>query len=354
MSHYHINQPSVPLRDSGFIEFAVNSETALAILRDSIDKASLSEDVPLGLYYSDQEKLLRLISKLHKRLPEVEAQNVRCRITYDNERRVDPAQAEMLENAWFPVARLFGAVGGRSVADYILHQLFTTYLQPIVQPSGSIIGYEFLMRPLPELPPFRPAELFAAASNVGQHSFLDRAARHSAIQMASSHLQNGTKRFINFLPSSLHSEECLRSTFAMISDTETDPGDYVFEVNETEKLDDPAFAKIFDLYREQGVRLAMDDVGSGYATLGAVSLLQPDYVKMDRKWVSGCDRDTKKQRYIDDLLERVSRFNGVVLAEGVEREEEWTYLRKAGVPLLQGYLFGVAAPVPASSKERVR
>ncbi|WP_052475985.1 EAL domain-containing protein [Cohnella kolymensis] len=98
----------------------------------------------------------------------------------------------------------------------------------------------------------------------------------------------------------------------------------------------------------------MDDVGSGYATLDAVSLLQPDYVKMDRQWVDNCDSDANRQRYIDDLLERVSRFNGVVLAEGVQREEEWTYLRKAGVPLFQGYLFGRAAPVPAASGVRVR
>ncbi|WP_052475984.1 EAL domain-containing protein [Cohnella kolymensis] len=243
MSHYHINKPSVPLRDSGFIEFKVDSDTARTLVRKGINDASLSEDVPLGLYYSDQEKLLRLISKLQKRLSEREARNVHCRIIYNNEQRVDPEYMEALEQAWFPVGNLFGSLGGRSVADYILHGLYTTHLQPIVQPNSAIVGYEFLMRPLPELLPFRPAELFETARTIGQHSFLDRAARHSAIRMASSHLQNGTKRFINFLPSSLHSEECLKSTFAMISDTETDPGDYVFEVNETEKLDDPAFKK---------------------------------------------------------------------------------------------------------------
>lgn len=350
MSRYHKTLSSAPLKDAGFVEFASDDPVAQKVLTNAITEFAQSENLPLALRYDNQQQLLRLMGKLQRQVQELDAQSIQCRISYTDEIANDSNASEEQDNeGWFPLTELFGEVSGHSVSDYILHRLFTNHLQPVVQPSGNIVGYEFLLRPLPEQMPFRPAELFETARRIGQHSFLDRAARHSAIKMGASHLQPGMKRFINFLPSSLHQPDtCLKGTFEMMKETETDPGDYVFEVMETEPLDNPRLSKVFDVYRQEGVRLALDDVGTGFATMDVVDRLQPDYVKMDRRWVSQCDSDTKKQRYIHDLLEHVSRFHGVVLAEGVERQEEWDFLRKAGVPLFQGYLFGRAQPVPAA------
>lgn len=364
MSIYHNRQPSVPLMESGSIEFAADTSGARLLLRDAIRNVAGSaapDELPLEMAYDNHRLLLELLSALQSKLSRADSERIVCRIVYDSE----PAGAEAIPAAdpaaspegwngqaaagWFRLSELFGEVGGRSVADYILHHLFTTYLQPIVLPGGKTMGYEFLLRPLPELMPFRPAVLFEEARKIGMHSFLDRAARHSAIRMSASHLQDGVKRFINFLPSSLHCPtSCIRETFAMMRETGTSPEDYVFEVMETEPLDTPELQRVFDIYRQEGVLLALDDVGSGagYTDLSVVDRLQPDYVKMDRRWVNGCDRDPAKQRYIEALLDRAARFNGIVLAEGVERKEEWEYLRRAGVPLFQGFLFGRAAPVP--------
>jgi EAL domain-containing protein (putative c-di-GMP-specific phosphodiesterase class I) len=330
--------PIALLRDSGLAEFAADDLGSRMILRDAIYDIAQSEDLPLELQYDDERQLLRLLSSLHKRIGAEDTKRIQYRITYSDHNKA----AE-----WLPLSELLGEVGGRCVAEYILHRTFTTYLQPVVQPSGQVMGYEFLLRPLPEQAPFRPKELFETAKRVGHHSFLDQAARHSAIRMGACHLKNGVKRFINFLPSSLHHPAtCLQGTFDMIKDCGTDPEDYVFEVMESEALDDPALRDVFDTYRREGIHLALDDVGKGFTTLDAVDELQPDYVKMDRRWVSHCHTDSGKQRYIDKLLDRVSRFHGVLIAEGVERLEEWDYLRKAGIPLFQGYLFGKASPVP--------
>jgi EAL domain-containing protein (putative c-di-GMP-specific phosphodiesterase class I) len=356
MSCYYNCTSSAPLRDSGFVEFAAENQGARALLHEVIYNTVESEDLPLCKGYDNQQQLLQLMSKLQKQLSPSDAQAVLCRISYEDKLERSAENGDDEENqGWIPLSELFGEVNGRSVSDYILHRAFTTHLQPVVQPSGNIIGYEFLLRPLPEQMPFRPAELFEKARKIGQHSFLDRAARLSAIRLSAAHLQNGVKRFINFLPSSLQCPNtCLKGTFEMMKETGTDPGDYVFEVMESEPLDDPALLKVFDVYRQQGVLLALDDVGTGFATLDTVERLQPDYVKMDRRWVSGCDDDSGKQRYIGKLLDRVSRFHGVVLAEGVERLEEWDYLKRAGVSLFQGYLFGAASPVPATIPALVR
>lgn len=328
----------LPIRDNGYVTFAADNAGARALLREAIHEVSSSEDMPLSFRYEDERQLLRLLSALQRRLPAEETKRIQFQI----------AENPNSETGWMPLPSIFGVVGGRGVAETILHRLFTTHMQPIVQSGGSIEGYEFLLRPLPEMTPFRPANLFEAARKIGQHAFLDRAARRSAIRLGASHLPTGTKRFINFLPSSLHQPDtCLQGTFDLIRETETRAQDCVFEVMETERLDDPSLGRVFDVARSQGVRLALDDVGSGFATLDIVDRLKPDYVKMDRRWVSGCDADKAKQRYIDGLLNRVSKFRGIVLAEGVEREEEWSYLRRVGIPLFQGFLFGRASPVPA-------
>ncbi|WP_239618437.1 EAL domain-containing protein [Cohnella mopanensis] len=347
---YHSAVGSAPLRDYGLVEFASDDPVTLKTLNEAIIECATSpnEDNALALRYDNQQMLLKLMSKLQRTIEKRNAHNVQCRISYDTDQlENEDASIESHNDGWISLSELFGEVGGRSVSDYILYRLFTTYLQPIVLPSGKAVGYEFLLRPLPEQSPFRPAELFEEARRIGQHSYLDRAARHSAIQMGASHLPSGMKRFVNFLPSSLHQPKtCLKSTFETIRQSGTDPRDYVFEVMETEPLDDPRLQNVFEVYRQEGVHLALDDVGSGFATLDIVDELRPDYVKMDRRWVSSCEGDPQKQRYIDRLLERVSRFHGVVLAEGVERQEEWDYLKNAGVPLFQGYLFGRATPIP--------
>ncbi len=328
----------LPLKDNGYVEFAADNAGARALLRDAIHEVSPSENMPLSLRYDEEGQLLRLISTLQRRLPPEETKRIRFQFADDPDSKPE----------WKPLPELFGEVGGRSVAETILHRLFTTYMQPIVQSGGRIEGYEFLLRPLPELAPFQPANLFETARRIGHHAFLDRAARRSAIRLGASHLPPGTKRFINFLPSSLHQpDQCLQGTFDCIRESGTNTEDYVFEVMETERLDDPALGRVFDVARSQGARLALDDVGSGFATLHTVDRLKPDYVKMDRRWVSDCHADEAKKRYIDDLLNRVSRFGGTVLAEGVEKDEEWSYLRQIGIPLFQGFLFGRASPVPA-------
>jgi EAL domain-containing protein (putative c-di-GMP-specific phosphodiesterase class I) len=345
------NKYAAPIRDAGKIEFQTGDLDTYPRLHDTIRHFANNSGQYGSLdgtmfVYSDYRQLLQLLDRLQKGLLREETETIRCRLNYGG----GDSSRNLSENAtdWFPLASLFETVGGRGVSEYILHRNFTTYLQPIVQPSGQVVGYECLLRPLPEQPPFRPAELFEKARRIGQHSFLDREARQSAIRMSSAHLPQGTKRFVNFLPSSLYcTDTCLQGTFEAILETGTDPEDLVFEVAETERLDHPDMVKIFDTYRQQGIRLAVDDVGSGYATIDMMEKLKPDYVKLDRNWVSRCDEDREKQRHIADVLDRASRFSGVVLAEGVEREEEWNYLRNAGVPLLQGFLFGRAQPIPA-------
>ncbi|MCI3923111.1 EAL domain-containing protein [Paenibacillus sp. TRM 82003] len=240
------------------------------------------------------------------------------------------------------------------LVDIIQQAHFASHMQPIVElRSMSTFGYEFMLRAAPESKPFQPYELFRVAQETGLHSFLDRQARISAIETSAKHLPNGMKRFINFLPSSIYNPNyCLSHTFFAIERLKLDPNDFVFEVVETERIVDVKHLQsIFDVYKKEGMKVALDDVGSGFATVEVLSQLRPDIVKIDRGLVDGCDTDEAKQRNIQSILDASRDIGAKVLGEGIERKEELAFLSSLGVDYAQGYLFAKPGPVPAEAAD---
>ena len=98
--------------------------------------------------------------------------------------------------------------------------------------------------------------------------------------------------------------------------------------------------------REAGVRIAIDDTGSGYATLSALLRIKPDIIKLDRDLVRGIDQDPVR-RAMARALVQFTREDGPadLVAEGIETQAEATALVDLGVTLGQGYLFGRPMPV---------
>lgn len=252
---------------------------------------------------------------------------------------------------WVSLDQLEIRFANDNLISIISNHDFTSHMQPIVNCYEEIIGFELLLRPLPQGSVFQPYELFELARQTGFHSFLDRAARISAIETSARLLPKGIKRFVNFLPSSIYNPSfCLTHTFEAITRLDQNPEDFVFEVVETEHIHDMSHLQaIFTEYRKQGMRVALDDVGAGYSTVEVMSSLQPDYVKIDRALISYCDQDAVKQKAINDILSRASAFGAEILAEGIERREEFLYCRDIGIQLGQGYLFGKPEDKPPAN-----
>lgn len=221
------------------------------------------------------------------------------------------------------------------------------YAQPIVTAEGERYGYELLAR-------FRrtdgtlvlPGEAFAAARLRGRLYALDRACRMAAVRRAAV---LGTRAFINFLPTSIYSPEfCLRSTMQLAERLGADPSLLVFEVVETERVDDPEHLKsILAYYRERGFRTALDDTGAGFSDEGLLKQLAPNYMKLDRGWAHGVAARADKQEAALRFLRLAREIGAVPLAEGIEEQADYDWLRERGYELFQGYLFGRPAPVPA-------
>ncbi|WP_347550227.1 EAL domain-containing protein [Pseudalkalibacillus hwajinpoensis] len=147
---------------------------------------------------------------------------------------------------------------------------------------------------------------------------MDSATRIASIRLSAEHLPKGIKRFINFLPSSIYDPaHSLRTTFQAVEQYDVDPSDLVFEVVETEKIEEVEHLKtIFQTYKQGGMKVALDDVGAGYASQEMLIQLKPDYAKIDRSAISFCDQDAKKQKNLFDLVDLAREEGITLLAEG--------------------------------------
>src|SRR6185503_3099991 len=101
--------------------------------------------------------------------------------------------------------------------------------------------------------------------------------------------------------------------------------------------------------RRLGYRIALDDLGAGYAGLSSFALLEPEFVKLDMTLTRNLDSDTTKQTLVRTMAAMCKELGMSVVAEGIETEAERDEVERAGCDLMQGYLFarpGDAFPVP--------
>lgn len=228
----------------------------------------------------------------------------------------------------------------RSTIELIQHGAFESHLQPIISlESDKTFGYEALLRSSDDV---SPGELFRTANRFGLHSKLDQRARAEAIKATHYAVAPHEKTFINFLPSTIYNPDyCLQHTFEVIDRYGLDPSRFIFEVVETEKVHDVDHLQhVFSTYKKRGMQVALDDVGAGFSTLDMLKRLEPDYVKIDRSYISFCDEDREKREFLKQVRQLTRSMDITLLAEGVERVEEADVCRDFGFDLAQGYFFG--------------
>ena len=254
--------------------------------------------------------------------------------------------------------RTLAAMLGRATAGWLVDMIrddrLTAHFQPILRASGSgTFAHECLLRGVEadgSLVP--PSRLYRAARGADLLFSLDRAARMAGVREAARHgLDRGdAKLFLNFNPTSIYDPKyCLRSTVAAIAETGLTPDRIVFEIVESDHIDDlDHLTRIAAYYRAAGFGVALDDLGAGYGSLNLLGVLRPDFVKLDMQLVRGVDRDPFKAVIVAKLLEMARGLGIATVAEGIEDEEEWRWLQAEGIDFVQGYYFArPASPPPA-------
>lgn len=232
----------------------------------------------------------------------------------------------------------------------------TTWFQPIVYANQTdrIFGQEALLRGLDAdgniVPPLTLLSIARANDLLAQ---LELAAQRSAIQLATQH-DLSADLFINMSPAPLHSTElALRKGAEAIRAAGIAPARVVFELTEADKVHDVGhLLELFEQYRRAGFRVALDDLGSGYASLNLLHQLRPDIVKLDMGLIRGVHADPFKAMLTEKTLEAARSIGVHTVAEGVETRAELEWLRARKVDFVQGYL--VARPASPPPKQTPR
>lgn len=228
------------------------------------------------------------------------------------------------------------------LAEMLSEKRIVSMLQPIVRTgTGELFAYECLVRGVMGTSLVPPDRLFEVARAAGMLSALDVGARRAAVT-AASRRAGDHHVFVNFTPSTVYDPRfCLRTTLEAIREVGIAPSRIVFEVVESERITDVAFVKsILDAYRAEGFRVALDDLGSGYASLGLLHALRPDFVKIAMGLVRNVDKDPWKATFMGKLLEAAHDVGVQTVAEGIETAEELGWVEAHGADFAQGYYLG--------------
>ena len=248
-------------------------------------------------------------------------------------------------SADLPRVRSLGQLVAFAESDWLLPTLLerrlTCVFQPIVwaEDPRRVYAQECLLRAeAPDGSTLPAGAVLQAARRAGLLAQTDLAARHGAIREAARHGLKG-HLFINLAPAGLHDPaSCLGSTLRALGGAGIPPERVVFELTETEGADDVcALEALTDHCRDEGFRVALDDVGSGYSSLNLIHRLRPDFIKLDSELIGGVERDPYKAAIARRVIDLARDLGIRTIAEGVETPRELDWVRSHGATFAQGW-----------------
>jgi len=215
--------------------------------------------------------------------------------------------------------------------------------QPILRlEDESVDGYELLARG-PAGPFESPMDFLRVAFEENILQLVDRHCLKACVEAAGV-IDEGVRYHVNLFPATLLETppEALLATFP----APAAGGRYCVEVSEQQILGDPShLSEPVRALRDSGIGIAIDDVGFGRSCLESLVLLEPDIVKIDRKYVGGVSQDRGKARSLKRLLSVAEGLGAEAVAEGIEIREDLDELKRLGIKYGQGFLWGrPAAP----------
>lgn len=229
-------------------------------------------------------------------------------------------------------------------------KLLTPVFQPIMAVENPrIIGYEALIRGPEDSPLHKPDSLFAVARESRLLAALEFACREVSCERFAE-LNLPGKLFLNMSPISFTDSQYRDGvTREILQRVGLSAERLVFELTESQPLDElDLLCAASDHFQRQGFAVALDDLGAGYAGLRVWSELCPDYVKIDRHFISGIDKDPVKREFVRAILDIAQRMGHKAIAEGIETAAEFTTLVSMGVDYAQGYFIARPLAQPAT------
>jgi PAS domain S-box-containing protein len=222
------------------------------------------------------------------------------------------------------------------IETVLAQRLVVTAYQPIFSAADTdkIIGLEALSRFLDAQS--QPAQWFADATAVGLGNELELLALDEALS-GLAELPEGVFVAVNISPST-----CMDPALTGALDRCPTPGEQiVLELTEHLAVDDYASLQgSLNALRRRGIRIAIDDAGSGIASFQHILQVAPEIIKLDRELIGGIDTDPARRALASAVLMFAAEIGATVTAEGIETQAELATVRSLGVHAVQGYLLG--------------
>jgi diguanylate cyclase (GGDEF)-like protein len=204
------------------------------------------------------------------------------------------------------------------------------------------VGYEILSRG-PAGAFEMPDDLFRVSVEYNLLTVVDLRCLKTCLQAITDKKFKKNARFhFNLFPSTILDTPIERLMSLLPPDIK--PENLCLEISEQQFIGDPAYLRDHVVaLKKHGMQVAIDDVGFGRSSLESLIILEPDIVKIDRKYVSGVANEPSKARLLKRLVKVVQALGAELVAEGIEEREELEMLLDLGVRYGQGWYWGKPA-----------
>jgi EAL domain-containing protein (putative c-di-GMP-specific phosphodiesterase class I) len=216
-----------------------------------------------------------------------------------------------------------------------------TVFHPIVRlEDRQVIGHEALTRPAGGTSFDSVEEMFAFAESTEMLMEFERLCRRKAIE-AAARLPGRGLLFLNASARAVEDPDWSGPVMERaLAGSGLAPGDVVVEITERVAIvHQDQFQTALRTFKDRGYRVAVDDMGAGYASFQSLASIEPDFLKFDVSLVRDIDRSGIKRSLLESLRQLGEKIRARVIAEGVERSEEMRTLQELGVELGQGFYF---------------
>jgi EAL domain-containing protein (putative c-di-GMP-specific phosphodiesterase class I) len=240
--------------------------------------------------------------------------------------------------------------------EFLSHGQMKPHFQPIIDlATGAAYGREALMRGKLGAVELRGGELMAAAEAHDALFSFDYRARAAALEVGLPILPDGEILFVNLDPrASLDVESSLRTTWPIVGRLGADPSRICLEIIKPERNPDrDLLADMVAAHRKRGALVALDDLSGGPDSLACLELLRPDVAKIDTALTAGIQHSPARRALVAAVVACAHELGAKVVAEGVERVDEFKAMLELGVDLGQGFYFGQPTEKPMAVDSRL-
>jgi diguanylate cyclase (GGDEF)-like protein len=234
-----------------------------------------------------------------------------------------------------------------SVHKAVYDEELILHYQPVISlPAGRIVGFEALVRwNSPEKGLLGPDQFLLHLDTTGLLNEIDLWVLEQAINdfsVLNRTFQNVAPLYVsvNISQRTFFHNQLTDYVDKMITNAGLDPTNLVFEITERANIKaDETILDVMNNLRSKGIKLSLDDFGTGYSTLGYLHRFPVDYLKIDKSFVQTVGLGGENARIVETIVSLAEHIGMSVIAEGVEKEEQFDFLCKINCEYAQGYYF---------------